>query len=97
MIVYRYHIKLLMFLGLFTDNAWAQHYWSSFGAFPHISGCHDGIFETPPITGFLSLDFPKNLATFVHGLSLVELQKKCYGPINKWVMLVSTLQGKTLA
>jgi hypothetical protein len=44
------------------------------------SGCHDGILENPPIIGFLSLGFPKNLATFVHGLSLVEVQRNIIGP-----------------
>jgi hypothetical protein len=50
-----------------------------------IRRCWDEILENPPITSFPSLGFCKNLAIFVHGLLLVELQITIMGPqINEF-------------
>lgn len=40
----------------------------------------DEILENPPIIGFPSLGFPKNMATFVCGFSLAKLQRNVMGP-----------------
>jgi hypothetical protein len=40
-----------------------------------IGGCQNGTMGNHDIPGFLSLGFRRNLATFLHGLSLVELKE----------------------